>query len=127
MKRLLLTCALLLASACPLQGAVVTLREPTADEVMQHIYNRKMRVGTMVPIAVSQKYAIVLILLHPNVVQPADYPALKQAVEAVTGITEIKLLIDGTTPLTVPAGTELKAVVEGQLRIEKLPVEEPPE
>ena len=104
---------------------VQTITEPTADEKQQLIYNRKMRAGATVTVDPSQKFAVVLIKLAPAVNQPGDYPALAAAINAIPGIQEIELLIDGVTPAAIPANTQLRIVSEAQIRIDDLPVEEP--
>ena len=57
------------------------------------------------------KYAICLLKLNSAVV-PGDYPNLKSAIEGVTGVQEITLIIDHQTRATIPANTQLKAVGE---------------
>jgi len=126
MKRLL-ACVLLLVFACPLQAEVVTITEPSVSEVQRFVYNRKMRVGAIAVVEPSQKFAIVLIKLHATVDQPDDYPALAVQIKAIAGVTGLTLLIDGVTPVTIPEDTQLRLVVEGQIRIDDLPEEEPPE
>jgi len=102
-----------------------TLTEPTADEKQKLVYNRKMRRGSTQAIDPSQKFAVCLLKLAPAVNQPGDYAALKGAIVAVPGIQDIDLLVDGVTPASIPENTQLRVVVEAQIRIDDLPPEEP--
>jgi hypothetical protein len=94
-----------------------TLTEPTADTQLLDVYNRGMRVADRIPLEVDTKYAVTLMKLNAAVL-PTDYPTLKAAIEAITGITEVSLIIDHQTRATVPADTEIVAIVEFNLRIE---------
>lgn len=94
-----------------------TITEPTTDDQLLNVYNRGMRAADRIPLDTDQLYALALIKLN-NTVQPTDYPALKVAIEAITGITNISLVIDHHTRATVPTDTELIAIVEFNLRIE---------
>jgi hypothetical protein len=62
-----------------------------------------------------------LLALNPAVNQPGDYAALKAAIEAVTGVVEIELLIDGQAPSSIPTGKELRMVCDAHLRIDDAP------
>jgi hypothetical protein len=105
--------------------AIITIEEPTPDQQQQIIYNKRMRGTNIVAVDPDQKFAVTLIKLAAGVNQPGDYPALKTAIEAIAGIQEISLLIDGQTPSTIPAETELRVLVEGQIRIDDLGPPEP--
>lgn len=99
-----------------------TLSEPTADTQLLDVYNRGMRIADRIPLAVDTKYALCLLTLNAAVV-PADYPTLKTNIEAVTGVSNISLVIDHQTRATVPTDTEIVAILEFNLRIES--TEEP--
>lgn len=102
--------------------AVVTIAEPTADQQMQAMYNRAMRATAPARVMTpDQKYAVCLIELGPVVDQPGDYAALKTAIEAVPGIQEISLLIDGQCPASVPGDTELRLYVSAHTRLDNTP------
>lgn len=94
-----------------------TLSEPTADEQLLDIYNRGMRISDRIVLETDQKYALCLIKLAAAVT-PGDYPALKAAIEAVTGVQEINLVVDHQTRATLPTDTQLVAFLELNLRIE---------
>ncbi len=94
-----------------------TLSEPTADEQLLDIYNRGMRIADRIVLETDQKYALCLLKLA-SAVQSTDYPALKAAIEAITGIQEISLVVDHQTRSTLPTDTQLVAILELNLRIE---------
>ena len=94
-----------------------TLAEPSSDSQLIDMYNRGMRTASKVVLNTDQLYAVCLLRLN-NAVQPSDYAALKTAIEAVTGVQEIQLLIDHHTRATVPTDTQLIAVTEIHLRLE---------
>ena len=62
----------------------------------------------------STKYAVALIQLGPAVT-PANYAALKSAIEAVPGIDLITLLADHPNPLASPDGYH--QVLRGRVEI----------
>ena len=97
-----------------------TLAEPTTDEQIIKMYNSGMVRAKTLDLATDQLYALCLIKLNNSVV-PGDYPALKAAIEAITGVQEISLVIDHHTRATLPADRELKAVVEINLRLQPVP------
>jgi len=101
-----------------------TITEPTAVQQLLDTYNRKMKAANVKTLETSGKYAICLISLAGGVSQPGDYAALKSAVEGITGITEIELLIDGQCPASIPEGKQLRMICEAHLRIDDVPVEE---
>lgn len=94
-----------------------TLAEPTSDQQLVDVYNRGMRTAERITLDTDQLYAICLLKLN-NAVQPSDYLALKTAIEAITGIQNISLIIDHRTRATIPADTQLNCIVEFNLRIE---------
>jgi len=94
-----------------------TLAEPTADAQLLDVYNRGMRIADRIVLETDQKYALCLIKLAAAV-QPGDYPALKTAIEAITGVQEISLVVDHQTRATLPTDTQLVAILELNLRIE---------
>ena len=102
--------------------AVNTITEPSADEKQKLVYNRKMRRSNTVEIDPSQKLTVCLLKLAPAVTQ-SDYPTLKTAIEAVAGIQSISLLVDGQAPASIPADTDLRIVVDAQMRIDNTPEE----
>lgn len=98
-----------------------TITEPTADQQLIELYNRGMVRAKSVVLATNQLYAVCLIQLN-NAVQPSDYPAIGAAINAVTGVQGIQLLMDHKTRATIPADHELRLIVEANLRIDPLPV-----
>ena len=94
-----------------------TLTEPTADQTVVNTYNRGMVAVDKKDLDTDQLYALCLLKLNNSVV-PGDYPALKAAIEAITGVQEIQLVIDHHTRATVPADTKIVAIMEINLRIE---------
>ena len=97
--------------------AVQTITEPSADEQKVDLYNTRMRRSNVEVLVADSKYAVCLIRLHPAVNQRGDYPALKVALEAVAGIQDVSLLIDGHAPAVVPKGKELLLVCSAHLRM----------
>ena len=80
---------------------VVTISDPTADEVVDLAFQHKIRANASQNLEDDTKYAVVLVRLAGAVV-PGDYPALKTNLEAVTGVQEVSLLIDHQTRAIVP-------------------------
>lgn len=99
--------------------SVQTLTMPDADDQQKLIRNRTKK-GNHEPISVSQKFAVVLLKLAPAVTQ-SDYPALKVAVEAVPGIQNVSLLVDGVTDATLAANREMILFADVQVRINDSP------
>lgn len=93
-----------------------TVPQPTAEQLRKNWQNRNSKNSKIVDIDVGQKYAVVSLLLSPGVTQPDDYAALGAAITAITGITGVKLLVDGDTVDSVPAGEELKMVAKVAIR-----------
>ena len=103
-----------MASEVPL-----TIAEPSADQQQKDMYNsRRMVRGRRGPIDLDQKWAVCLLKLHPAVKQPGDYAALRTAIEAVAGIAEISLLVDGQAPSSIAADHRVQVATEVQMRIE---------
>jgi len=101
--------------------ALRTLTEPSDDAKLLKLYNSGMAMSNPKVLDLDRKYAVCLISLAAGVTQPDDYAALRTAIEGVTGVTEIELLIDGQTRATLPAGKQLVAVCEVNLRIQDVP------
>ena len=101
--------------------ALRTITEPSADVQQVELYNHRMRRSNNKVLAVGQKFAVCLIRLADAVNQPGDYAALKVAIEAIPGIQEINLLIDGQCPASIPADKHLVGYVEAHLRIDHIP------
>ena len=101
--------------------AVQTIVEPTIADQQVDLYNTRMRRSNVETLVVGRKYAVCLIRLATAVNQPADYPALKAAIEAIAGVNEVTLLIDGQAPANIPTGKQLRLVVEAHLRIDNAP------
>ena len=102
--------------------AIQTITEPTADQQQERIYNTRMKRSNVVVLTTDTKYAMVLLKLNSAVEQPDDYATLKTAVEAVTGIVGVSLLIDTHgTPAVIPEGKELRLVAEAHIRIDDAP------
>lgn len=100
--------------------AVVTIPIATADQAQQIAMNQYARRHNAVVLPLGQKLAAVLLQLNPAVT-PANYAALGAAINAIAGIDGISLLIDGQTPASIPAGTQLVLHVDAQLRIDPTP------
>lgn len=97
-----------------------TITEPTADQQLIDLYNRGMVKAKSLVLATDQLYAVCLIKLN-NAVKPTDYPAIGAAINAVTGVMGIDLLMDHKTRAAIPADHELRLIVEANLRIDPLP------
>ena len=100
-----------------------TITEPTADMQKIKIYNTRMKASSVKVLELDRKYAVCLVSLAAGVTQPDDYAALKVAIEDVTGVQQIELLIDGQCPSEIPAGKELRMTCEAHLRIDDAPEE----
>ncbi|HUW34504.1 MAG TPA: hypothetical protein VM223_23095 [Planctomycetota bacterium] len=98
-----------------------TITEPSADDQQAELYNTRMRRSNVETLVPGRKYAVVLIKLAAAVNQPGDYAVLKTNIEAVLGVQDIKLLIDGQAPASIPDGKELRMVVAAHLRIDNAP------
>jgi len=96
-----------------------TIPVPTAEELQRLWQNKRARAANRKDIDADQKWAIVLLELHPAVEQPSDYAAIGAAIADVTGITGVDLLVDGRTVASVPAGEKLTAYVEVAIRQEE--------
>jgi hypothetical protein len=80
------------------------------------------------PAAVGQKFAIVYLPLHPTVDQggdgevTADYLALRNAIEDITGIQAgVKLIIDGQVPPALLHDGDATIVVSAIVRDDTKP------
>ena len=102
----------------------VTIPIPTAEEAQVTAVNKSAKRHASQVVDTGQKLAMVLLKLHPDVTQ-ADYSTLGAAINGITGITGLHLLIDGQTPASIPADTELRVVTDVHLRIEPIPEEVP--
>lgn len=100
--------------------AIQTISEPSAAEQQVVLYNTRMRRSNIETLTPSGKYAIVLLKLAPAVT-PANYAAIGQAINAITGIQGVTLLIDGQAPASIPEGKQLNMVVDAHLRIDAAP------
>ena len=101
--------------------AVVTIPIPDADLEQRVAMNTRAKRHNTVVLPLGQKLAAVVLRLGVGVSQ-SDYPAMAAAIKGIAGIQDVDLLIDGITPASIPAGTELRLVADVQLRIEDLPV-----
>lgn len=99
-----------------------TITIPDSDEQLQIAVNKRARASGNLLLNADQKFACVLLKLAPAVTQ-GDYPALKTAIEAVTGIQEISLLVDGRVPVSIPVDHRVRLYLEAQVRIEDIPGE----
>ncbi len=79
-----------------------TIIDLTDDEKLKLEFAKRRRAHASKDLADDTKYAVVILSLHPTVV-PGDYPTLKAAIIAVTGVTDVDLLIDHQTRAVVPA------------------------
>lgn len=91
--------------------ALQTIAEPSADQQQLNMYNTKMKRHSPLVLTAGEKYAACRLRLAPAVTQ-GDYPTLKAAIEAITGIQEAQLLIDGQCPAGIPADKELRLICE---------------
>ena len=94
-----------------------TISIPGVDEQLQIACNKRARQSGSLLLDESQKFACVLVKLAPAVTQ-GDYPALKTAIEDISGIQTVDLLIDGQVPASIPDGTQLRLILDAQMRIE---------
>lgn len=97
-----------------------TIPIPTSDEAQRIAMNQVARRHKEMTLSTGQKLAVVILRLNPAVT-PANYAALGSAIDAIAGIDGVSLLIDGQTPVSIPAGTELRLVADIYLRIEPIP------
>ena len=102
------------------------ISEPSDDEKQKLIYRNKVKTSNKIDLDVDTKY-IVLGLQLAVAVTPEDFPVLKDAILAIQGIQEIKLLLSGQTPASIPADTKLELLVSGNLTINDDPPPSPPE
>lgn len=96
---------------------VQTISIPDANEQLQIACNKRARGSFNTVLPENQKHACVLLRLAPAVT-PANYPALKTAVEAIPGIQSVELMMDGHIPASLPEDTEIRLYVDGQWRLE---------
>jgi len=99
-----------------------TIIDLTAEQALRLAYDKRMRMHKRVELTVDQLYALTLLTLN-NAVQPTDYPTLGTAIEAVTGVQNINLLVDHHTLASLPADTKLVADISIDLNIVDIPVE----
>ena len=81
--------------------AVNTITEPTGDDLTKLVFAKRLRANSSMDLENDTKYALCVLKLA-GAVTPADYPALKTNIIAVTGIQDVDLLIDHQTKATVP-------------------------
>lgn len=93
-----------------------TISELSADEKQQYIYNRRMRKGTIVPVELSQQYALCLIKFQPAT--ESEYAELEAIIKKIRNIQSVEVIIDGVSPDKIPENTELRLAIEAQLRID---------
>ena len=94
----------------------VTIPIPSDDSAQQIAMNRRAKQHSSTVVPTSQKMAAVLLRLNPAVT-PGDYGSLGTQIKAIPGIDNINLLIDGQTPASIPAGTEMRLHIDAHLRI----------
>ena len=95
----------------------VTIPIPSDDTAQQIAMNRRAKQHASKVLPLNQKLAAVLLELNPAVT-PSDYGSLGTQIKAIAGIDGVTLLIDGQTPSSIPAGTELRLHTDVHLRID---------
>ncbi len=108
----------------------ITLIDMTPDQRLRLAVSKGLKRVVNKTLEDGTKYAICLLKLHPTVV-PGDYPALKTAVEGVTGIQEIELLVDRETRATedmpAPLIADGTVAMEMEIRVDIDFIDTPPE
>lgn len=97
-----------------------TLTEPTADQATINAYNKGMAMAAQEVLDTDTRYALCLLKLHSSVT-PGDYAALKAAIEGVTGVMNISLVVDHVTRASIPADKQLVARMEIDLKLAPVP------
>jgi hypothetical protein len=96
--------------------AIVTIVCPDADKSLRTAINKHAREHNKVSINPDQKFAIIILKLGASVTQ-GDYPALNAQIEAIDGIQDLDLLIDGKVPTTLPQDTSAYIHVRTHIEI----------
>ena len=99
-----------------------TITVPSADDRLQIAVNKRSRKSGSVLLNESQKFACVILKLAGAVTQ-GDYPTLKTNIEAIAGIQEVNLLVDGQIPADVGVDNRARLILDAQMRIEDVPEE----
>jgi hypothetical protein len=104
-----------------------TIIIPSADEQLCIAINKRSKQRDAVTVPENQKYAVVVLPLV-SVVTQEDYPTLKAEIQDIAGIqSNVKLIVDGKTPDSIPEGKEMFLAVSCHLRVRDIPDEPPVE
>lgn len=103
---------------------IQTITIPDADERLKIAINKRAKRSGSVELDENRKFACVILKFN-EAVTPANYPLLKTEIEALSGIQEVCLLVDGQVPAIIPAGTAAILHLNAQLRIDDIST--PPE
>jgi len=80
---------------------VNTISDLSADEITKLEFRKGLRSSNNVELKNDTQYAVVILELGAAVT-PDDYAALGTAIKAITGITDVELVIDHKTRASVP-------------------------
>ena len=95
---------------------VVTIPQDLTDlQKDDLVFEKKKRVGFQIDLDNDTKYAVVILKLAAGVSQPGDYAQLKTGIIAITGITDVDLVVDTHTKASIKAGHH--QVARGELNI----------
>lgn len=83
--------------------ALQTIDDLTEAQLEELMFRKGLRSNhPTIDLENGTKYAIVLLKLHPTVVVPDDYPAIRTDIIGVTGVQDVTLLFDRQTQATPP-------------------------
>jgi len=102
--------------------ATETIEIVSAAEAQKIAMNKRSKKHKTITVQPGQSLADVMLFLGAGV-KKADYPGIAGKIKAITGIDDIKLVIDGKFPATVPDGEEYQVSVDVHFRQETIPVE----
>jgi hypothetical protein len=97
-----------------------TITIPDADTQLTLAINKRARKSGSQVLEADQKFACVILKFAPAVTQE-DYPVLKTALEAVAGIQEVALLVDGKIPASLPVDTQARLHLAAQIQLKEIP------
>jgi len=99
---------------------VNTISQPTADERLIYAVNRRCKKGNRVAnVAAGQRIAVVLLRLGAGVGSD-QYARIGQAIQAIQGIDDVDLLVDGRTPASIPKGHQVDVNCSAAMRITRV-------
>lgn len=91
-----------------------TITIPSNDVMIVGAVNRYAKASGQTVLNAGQKFACVTLKLAPAVTS-ADYAALAAAINAITGIQGVDLLVDGQVGDPIPAGHGARILIDAAL------------